>query len=187
MEKGEGAHTPSPAHHRLVEQAHSVGRLGLGTGGRRLQGLPLAAGHLLARLGVGLHAGRGERGRDGLGILHGQGHGLALSARVGEHHHHGGVAGADLARGDGRAAVHRLRLAHVHASPGQAVGGVGVAGGLHHRDVGRGRAQERAVARDGAVQGGERTGDEVLEGEHGVCAFCGCAALGMGGLYGSEG
>jgi hypothetical protein len=137
--------------------------------------LPVRGGHLPARAGLGLHAGRRERGSDGLDIGHRSGELCHLASALEQGDADVVVARADGVSRDGQPSRPR-RLAHVHASP-RRVGRVGVAAGLHHLAV----AAERAVAHEPAVQGGERRREVVLD-LHGECAFCGCAALGMGGV-----
>jgi hypothetical protein len=147
-----------------------VGRSGVG------HGLPVRRGHLTARAGLGLHAGRGERGSHGLGIHH-------LAGDVGDHT-------ATLRQGEADVVVATLHgvggqgetltprsLAHVHPAA-RAVGGVRVAAGLHHLAL----ATEGLVALDGAEHGGEGRREEVLD-LHGECAFCGCCRCWVCGDY----
>ena len=153
-----------------VEQARGVRRLRTGHRGRVVGGLPLRCCHLEARAGLGLHAGRREGGRNGLGIRHlagDLGHHLATLAQ--------GQVDVLVARTHGAGghgqAVGPRRLAHVHPGLAHRVGGVGVAAGLHHGAVRT--VAERAEATHGGVQGVEDGRGEVRDLEHGECAFCG--------------
>ena len=158
----------------LVEQAGGVRSVGLGVVCGTVEVGPLRALHLLARAGLGLHARRVDGGSDCLAVSHRHPalphHTTALAHSQADAR----VATVHLTRGHGRASEHRSGLAHVHTSLRGLVGGVRVAAGLHDLALAVGGEHERAVARDAAVQGVERTADQVLDGEHGECAFCPC-------------
>ena len=168
-ERGGGTH-PLPGHPPLGEQALLLIRVQPGDAGGIGLLAPVVCLHLLARAGLSLHAGRVERGRDGLAVLHLQGAGLPHDrTRVVADQLHGQplVTGHDLRHPEAVAAARLPGLADVPPGVGQGRGDVAVAGGLHGL----------AVAGDVAARAAEQRADEVggdgldvgEELEHGVC------------------